>query len=250
MPGDGARAEADLFLERLVTLKVLPIVEISAPQRAVELAEVLEQAGLPVIEITLRTQAAGAAIQAVRSRCPNVLVGAGTIIDSPGLQAAVAAGARFGVSPGFAVKLASAARDAALPYVPGVATATEVQAALATGHRTLKFFPAEAAGGVAAVRRLGEPFGGAGVRFIPTGGINEGNAASYLALPQVVAVGGTWIAPRDDIEAGAWEAIHARARAARQLAEALTLCRSSAGTSSSPAEEHQDDQRRDRGGQR
>ncbi len=180
----------------------------------------LEEAGLPLMEITLRTRAASRAIKAVGSSCPNVLVGAGTVLDTSGLEAAAAAGAAFGVSPGFDPKLASAARNAGLTYIPGVATATEVQAALAAGHRILKFFPAEAAGGVAAVQALRGAFGAAGIRFIPTGGITEANTGGYLALPPVIAVGGTWIAPRHDIESGAWEAIGARAQAARQLAGA------------------------------
>jgi 2-dehydro-3-deoxyphosphogluconate aldolase/(4S)-4-hydroxy-2-oxoglutarate aldolase len=216
----GLRAVAGDVLERLAKLKILPIVEVSSPARAVELATVLEQAGLPLMEVTLRTPAAAAAINAVRSSCPNLLVGAGTIINASGLKAAIEAGAAFGVSPGYDPALAGAARAAGLAYVPGVATATEVQAALAAGHWTLKFFPAEAAGGVGALRALGQAFGAAGARFIPTGGIHETSAASYLALAQVLAVGGTWIAPRPDIEAGAWETIAARARAARLLADA------------------------------
>lgn len=208
------------FLECLARLKILPLAEISRPDRAVELADVLDEAGLPVVEITLRTPAAIAAIEALRRERPNVLVGAGTILDRAGLKAAVAAGATFGVSPGFDPELSRAARDAALAYLPGTATATEVQAAVAAGHRVLKFFPAEAAGGLAAVQALGGAFGVADVRFVPTGGISASNAASYLGDPRVLAVGGSWIAPRHDIEAGAWEMILGRARAARHLADA------------------------------
>jgi 2-dehydro-3-deoxyphosphogluconate aldolase/(4S)-4-hydroxy-2-oxoglutarate aldolase len=213
------QARPGRFHERLAALRVLPIVEVSSPERAVELAVALEEAGLPLLEVTLRTPAAAAAIRAVRSSCPHVLVGAGTIIDSSDLEAAVEAGAAFGVSPGFDSRLAGGAREAGLAYVPGVATATEVQAALASGHRTLKFFPAEATGGAAALQALGAAFGGARVSFIPTGGIHQASAPRYLALEQVLAVGGTWIAPCHDIEAGAWAAIGARARAARQLAD-------------------------------
>lgn len=129
----------------------------------------------------------------------------------------MSAGARFGVSPGFDRELSQAARDAGLPYLPGAVTATEIQAALAAGHRILKFFPAEASGGLPVLRALAGPFASAGLRFVPTGGIGEGNAAEYLAHPQVLAVGGTWIAPRADVEAGAWEPIAARARAVQAL---------------------------------
>lgn len=205
------------LIESLARARVVPVVQIGSVTAAVELAGLLETAELPILEVTLRTETAAAAIEAVRSARPNVLIGAGTILDRRGLAAAIAAGAEFGVSPGFDPALSAAADRAGFAYVPGVATATEVQAAWAAGHRLLKFFPAEAAGGVSTIRALVGAFGHTGLSFIPTGGIAAQQVGAYLAQRGVAAVGGTWIAPADDIDAGAWDRIARRAAEARQL---------------------------------
>jgi 2-dehydro-3-deoxyphosphogluconate aldolase/(4S)-4-hydroxy-2-oxoglutarate aldolase len=170
--------------------------------------------------VTLRTAAGLEAIAAIGSAHPDVLVGAGTILDRAALEGAIAAGAAFGVSPGFDAELSAGAAEAELPYVPGAATATEVQAAVRAGHRLVKFFPAEAAGGIATVRALGAPFAFTGLRFMATGGIGADNAAAWLAEPLIAAVGGSWVARERDLLEGAWEAISERARAAAALAAA------------------------------
>lgn len=189
---------------------IVPVVEIERASDAVELARVLADAGLPAMEITLRTSAALEAIRLVRGSVPDVLVGAGTILTPAAAEAAMDAGAAFGVSPG----LSEAARYSAScgwPMIPGVVTPSEILAALDAGFDHLKFFPAATYGGAAAVRSLAGPFSGAGVKFMPTGGISRDDTADYLALPSVFAVGGTWIAPRADISAGRWDGIRERA---------------------------------------
>lgn len=207
----------ETVLDRVREARIVPVVEVPDPEVAVRLAAVLVENGLPVVEITLRTPAALEAISAVKDALPEVVVGAGTIFDPGALDRAVAAGACFGVSPGFDRKLSDAARAAGFPYVPGTVTASEIQAALTSGHQLLKFFPAEASGGVAALRALYAPFAPSGVAFMPTGGISAENAADWLATPGVVAIGGSWVASRRDLEAGRWEEIAARARDASRL---------------------------------
>jgi 2-dehydro-3-deoxyphosphogluconate aldolase/(4S)-4-hydroxy-2-oxoglutarate aldolase len=170
---------------------------------------------LPVIEVALRTSVAAAAIAAISRELPHVVVGAGTLLRAADVGLAVHAGARFLVSPGMTPELAGSALATELPYLPGVATPSEVMAARALGICVMKFFPAEALGGVAFLRALAPVF--PGVAFCPTGGIDEGNAGEYLSLPNVPVVGGSWMAPREAILAGDWARIRRLAERAAAL---------------------------------
>jgi 2-dehydro-3-deoxyphosphogluconate aldolase/(4S)-4-hydroxy-2-oxoglutarate aldolase len=191
-------------------ISVIPVLTIERERDAVPLARALFEGGLSVIEVTLRTAAAPSAIAAIARELPQVVVGAGTLLRAADIATAVHAGARFLVSPGMIPELAAAALSAELPYLPGVATPSEVMAARALGICVMKLFPAEALGGTAWLKALAPVF--PGVAFCPTGGIDEANAAEYLALPNVPMVGGSWMAPRDTIAAGDW-------RRVRRLAE-------------------------------
>jgi len=199
---------------RLAQARIVPVLTIRRLEDAVPLARALIAGGLDMIEVTLRTEAALAAIHAMAAALPEALIGAGTLTRPKEFEAVRAAGAGFAVSPGFTTELArTAAAHPELPYLPGVATASELMAALAAGFTCLKFFPAEAAGGASALRALAGPF--PEVRFCPTGGINATNAPVYLALGNVLAVGGSWVAPDDAVAAGDWRRITRLARAAR-----------------------------------
>ena len=183
-------------------ISVIPVVTIERERDAVPLARALFEGGLPVIEVTLRTPAAIAAIAAIRRDLPQVVVGAGTVQRAADVAASVQAGARFLVSPGLTPELAASALAAALPYLPGVATPSEVMAARALGICVMKLFPAEALGGIGFLKALAPVF--PGIAFCPTGGIDERLAADYLALPNVPMVGGSWMAPKAAIAAGDW----------------------------------------------
>lgn len=199
----------------LSSTPVIPVLTIRRREDAVPLVRALVEGGLKVVEITLRTDAALDAVRAVAAEVPEAVIGAGTVLDADGLENAHAAGARFAVSPGATPGLLRVAAGSDLPLLPGVATASEVMAAAEAGYTCLKFFPAEAMGGAAALRLLGGPF--PAMRFCPTGGIGPGNAAAYLALPNVVCVGGSWVAPEEAVTARDWPRIAALAREAAAL---------------------------------
>ncbi|MGM0347605.1 bifunctional 4-hydroxy-2-oxoglutarate aldolase/2-dehydro-3-deoxy-phosphogluconate aldolase [Streptomyces sp. Adlamb9] len=194
---------------------VVPVVVIAEVSDAVPVARALVGGGLRGVEVTLRTPAALEAIRAIAEEVPEAVVGAGTVITPGQVAAAVAAGARFLVSPGWTEGLLAAMRGCGVPFLPGVSTASEVVALLERGVREMKFFPAQAAGGTAYLRSLAGPLPQA--RFCPTGGIGPGNAAEYLALPNVGCVGGSWMVPADAVAAGDWARIEALARAAAGL---------------------------------
>ena len=194
---------------------VIPIITIDDPATAVPLARALVAGGLPVIEVTLRTEGALAAARAMIAEVPEAVIGLGTVTRRDHVAAALDIGARFLVSPGFSTELADLVRQSKLPFLPGIATASELMAALASGFSLLKFFPAEPAGGIAMLRALHGPFPDAA--FCPTGGIDADKAVSYLDLPNVVAVGGSWVAPRPAVIAKDWSKITALARAASDL---------------------------------
>ena len=199
---------------------VIPVLTIEREQDAVPLARALLEGGLAVIEVALRTPAATAAIAAIAAQLPQMAIGAGTLQRAADVAAAVRAGARFLVSPGTTPELAAAALASDLPYLPGVATPSEVMAARALGICVMKLFPAAALGGVGFLKALAPVF--PGVAFCPTGGIDADAAADYLALPNVPMVGGSWMAPRDAVRAGDWRRI-------RRLAEhAATIGRAAA----------------------
>ena len=194
---------------------VIPIITIDDPATAVPLARALVAGGLPVIEVTLRTDAAVDAARAMISQVPDAVIGLGTVTRRDHIAAALDIGARFLVSPGFSAEIAELARQSELPFLPGIMTPSELMAALAVGLNLLKFFPAEPAGGIEMLRALHGPFPDAA--FCPTGGIDAAKAPSYLELPNVVAVGGSWVAPRTAVIAKDWQKITALARAACEL---------------------------------
>jgi 2-dehydro-3-deoxyphosphogluconate aldolase/(4S)-4-hydroxy-2-oxoglutarate aldolase len=194
---------------------VIPVLTLSDLEHAVPLARALVQGGLRVLEITLRTPVAIACVQAIRSNVPDAIIGVGTLAKAVDFAAADRAGAQFGVTPGLTPELAAAARGARFPLLPGVMTPTEVIAARLAGFNVLKLFPAHQAGGVGMLRALGAPF--PDVLFCPTGGITRASAPDYLALPNVVSVGGSWVAPGAMIEAEDWQGIEALARDAAAL---------------------------------
>lgn len=212
-------AHSSVIDEIMRLAPVIPVLTINRVEDAVPLARALVAGGLPVLEVTLRTPVAIAAMDAIRREVPDAIVGLGTILSASDLERAVAAEARFGVSPGLTADLAVRAGRSVLPFLPGVATASEVMEARAHGFRRLKFFPAEAAGGRAMLRGFAGPF--PDVAFCPTGGVDEGNLAEYLALPNVVCVGGSWLAGDSDMAGGRWDEITGRAERARELAAPL-----------------------------
>ncbi|KNG95461.1 bifunctional 4-hydroxy-2-oxoglutarate aldolase/2-dehydro-3-deoxy-phosphogluconate aldolase [Pseudaestuariivita atlantica] len=191
---------------------VIPVLVIEDPAKARPLAEALVAGGLPALEVTLRTPAALDVIAAM-AEVPGGVVGAGTLLTPDDVRAAKAAGATFGVSPGATDRLLDACEAEGLPLLPGAATASEAMQLLERGFSVQKFFPAEAAGGAAALKAIGAPI--PQVTFCPTGGVTPANKGDYLALPNVVCVGGSWVAPRDKVAAGDWAGIEALAREAR-----------------------------------
>ncbi|MEU8530532.1 MULTISPECIES: bifunctional 4-hydroxy-2-oxoglutarate aldolase/2-dehydro-3-deoxy-phosphogluconate aldolase [Streptomyces] len=194
---------------------VVPVVVIEDADDAVPLARALVAGGLPAIEVTLRTPAALEAIRAIAAEVPEAVVGAGTVVSAANVTGASAAGARFLVSPGWTESLLDAMRASGVPFLPGVSTTSEVVALLERGVPEMKFFPAEAAGGVAYLKSLSGPLPQA--RFCPTGGVTLASAPSYLALPNVGCVGGTWMLPKAALEAKDWGRVEALAREAAAL---------------------------------
>ncbi|MFJ3986402.1 bifunctional 4-hydroxy-2-oxoglutarate aldolase/2-dehydro-3-deoxy-phosphogluconate aldolase [Streptomyces fungicidicus] len=194
---------------------VVPVVVVEDAADAVPLARALVAGGLPAIEVTLRTPAALDAIRAIAGEVPDAVVGAGTVIAPEQAGEAVAAGARFLVSPGWTDTLLAAMRASGVPFLPGVSTTSEVVALLERGVREMKFFPAQAAGGTAYLKSLAGPLPQA--RFCPTGGIGPDSAPDYLALPNVGCVGGSWMLPADAVAGGDWDRVERLAREAAGL---------------------------------
>lgn len=194
---------------------VIPVIVIQELEHAVPLAEALVAGGVKVLEVTMRTPVALAAIEAIARAVPGAIVGAGTIRSAADARAAKAAGSLFGVSPGYTAAVGAACRAAGLPLLPGVATASEVMAAQADGLAFLKFFPATAAGGIPMLKALAGPF--PDVAFCPTGGITPETAPQFLALPNVKVCGGSWLTPADAVAAGDWARITRLAREAAAL---------------------------------
>jgi 2-dehydro-3-deoxyphosphogluconate aldolase/(4S)-4-hydroxy-2-oxoglutarate aldolase len=204
---------SDLF-DRIAAIGVVPVIAIENAAQAVPLADALLEGGLPLAEITFRTTAAAEVIATLRDKRPELLVGAGTILDSASLDAAKASGALFGLAPGYDAEIVAEAGRIGLPFAPGIMTPSELGAALKQGARLCKFFPAGIAGGPTALAGISTPFAHLGCRFIPTGGVTEANLPDWLAVKDVLAVGGTWIATTIDIANGRWAEIAAKARAA------------------------------------
>jgi len=204
----GARSLASI----LAASPVIPVVTIGEAAHAVPLAKALVRGGVRVIEVTLRTDAALKAIEAIATDVPDVLLGAGTVVTEANLRDAEQAGAAFAISPGSTPALLSAAERAKIPFLPGVATPSEIMRAVDAGFDRLKFFPAAVFGGTDALKAFAGPF--PSLRFCPTGGISAENAARYLALPNVVCVGGSWLTPPAAVAAGNWGEIERLAREA------------------------------------
>lgn len=185
----------------------MPAATVERVDAAVPLARALLDAGLDIIEITFRTDAAEEAIRAIVNEFPDMLVGAGTVLTTEQLDRAMAAGIRFAVAPGLNEDIVRAAQAGGIAFMPGVATPTEIDRALSLGCRLLKFFPSEALGGVKTLKALAGPYSHTGVKFIPTGGISASNGPSYLALPVVAALGGSWMVKKDLVNEGNWAEI-------------------------------------------
>ena len=201
-------------VDRLTGKRIVPVAVIDSVENAVPLARALAEAGLPVIEVTLRTPSALECVRAIRQHCPDVLVGAGTILDVSQVKAAIAAGAHFGVSPGTNDAVVKAARRQQWFFLPGVMTPSEVDKALGLGCSLQKFFPADKAGGPGMLKSLAGPDAHTGVRFVPLGGVSAVNMEEYLALPIVAAVGGSWVCDARLVAEKRWSDITALAKEA------------------------------------
>jgi 2-dehydro-3-deoxyphosphogluconate aldolase/(4S)-4-hydroxy-2-oxoglutarate aldolase len=208
------------IITRIAELKIIPVVALDAVEDALPLCRALDAAGLRIVEITFRTAAAREALAIVTRELPHLTVGAGTVTQVEELEAARNAGARFAVAPGFNPKIVRHAQEMDFPFFPGVCTPSEVESALDANCRVLKFFPAEAIGGVRMLKALNGPYQHLGVQFIPTGGIEASNLREYLTTPGVVAVGGSWMVSPLLIRARKWDAI------TRITSEAMNVIRS------------------------
>jgi 2-dehydro-3-deoxyphosphogluconate aldolase/(4S)-4-hydroxy-2-oxoglutarate aldolase len=209
----------EAYLERIRRCGVVPVITVPDAEAAVPLAQALQDGGIDVVELTLRTAAGAKAIEAVARSCPDVLVIAGTLTRPEHFATVRDAGAVLAVSPGFSESLHEAAEQAGLPWLPGIATASELMRALAVGRSRVKFFPAELAGGVKMLKALAGPFPEA--RFCPTGGVDTGNLKDYLTLPQVICVGGSWLVPLKAVTERNWSFIRDEAGKARHLVDSL-----------------------------
>lgn len=202
-------------------LGVIPVIAIEEPENALYLADCLIEGGLPVAEITFRTKVAGIVIETLRKKKPELMVGAGTILTVEDLLKSRDSGAIFGVAPGFDPVLVAKARELGFHFFPGVMTPSEIDRGVAEGLRILKFFPSEAAGGLNMLKAVSAPYAHLGIRYIPTGGINAGNLSSYLEFDRVIAVGGTWVAKKDEISDKQWEKIKATVKEAVSIVKQI-----------------------------
>ena len=205
------------IFSRIAQLGVVPVIAIEKADAAIPLADALLEGGLPVVEITFRTAAAAEVIRKIAKERPKVIVGAGTVLTSANLEAAKASGAAFAVAPGLNPQTVKQAQSLGLPFMPGIATPSDIELGLSIGCKHLKFFPAEALGGVGMLGALSAPYKHTGIRFMPTGGVNTTNLESYLKLEIVAAVGGTWIAKKEDLANGKWDDVKNRCRSALEV---------------------------------
>jgi 2-dehydro-3-deoxyphosphogluconate aldolase/(4S)-4-hydroxy-2-oxoglutarate aldolase len=203
-------------LHALRQIKIVPMIVIDDPLNAVPLARALSDGGIPCVEITFRTSTAAEALRRIAAECPEVLIGAGTVLTPEQAAWAKAAGAQFVVSPGLNLRVVDYCLTHKIPVFPGVCTPTEVEAALGKGLHALKFFPAEPIGGLPYLKAIAAPYGD--VEFIPTGGITTANMPSYLTFKKVIACGGSWLAPAERIAARQFDRIRDEARAASEIA--------------------------------
>ena len=208
------------MIERILAKRIVPVVVLDRAEDAEPLAEALLAGGLDIMEITFRTAAAEESIRRIAARYPEVLLGAGTLLDDSQVQRAKDAGAVFGLAPGLNPRTIAKAREVGLDFSPGVMTPGEVEQALSLGCKLLKFFPAETAGGTGMLKALAGPYGHTGVKFIPTGGITSANLPDYLKLPVVAAIGGSWMVDKQLVNEGKWEEITRLTREALAAAAA------------------------------
>jgi 2-dehydro-3-deoxyphosphogluconate aldolase/(4S)-4-hydroxy-2-oxoglutarate aldolase len=209
------------ILERIQKERIVPVIAIERVEDAVPLCQALKAGGLTVAEITFRTKAARDAIKTVAREFPEFTLGAGTVTTLAELEAAMAAGAGFAVAPGFNPRIVRSAQELGLPFFPGIATPSDIEGALELGCEVLKFFPAGALGGIPYLKALQAPYNHRGVRFIPTGGVELDNMNDYLALPGVVAIGGSWIVKKDWLQAANWKMVTDATRQAVEKAASL-----------------------------
>lgn len=209
------------MIKTLGSAGIIPVIVIDDIEKAVPLARALVKGGLPVLEVTFRTACAAEAIAKIKAEVPGAVLIAGTVLKMEQLVAAKAAGAEACVAPGFDPEIVSAANRLGIPFCPGVATASELSQALALGCQMVKFFPAESAGGVKYIKDLLGAFRWTGVKIMPTGGVKLSNVGDYLAVPEIICCGGTWIAPKDAVAAGDWAAIEKLASDAAALVRQL-----------------------------
>ena len=207
----------DCVFQTIARCGVVPVIAIDRVEAAIPLADALLDGGLPIVEIAFRTSAAAAVIETICRHRPELLVGAGTVTTVDNLKAAMAGGAKFGVAPGLNPRIVDEARLAGFPFMPGVCTPSDIEQALTHDCTILKFFPSEPFGGVKMIKALVAPYGHLGIRFVPTGGVNMSNLAAYLAVDAVLAVGGTWIAKKEDLADGKWSQIRGRCEKAVEL---------------------------------
>ena len=209
----------DKIIEKISAMGVVPVVAIENASDAGRLGDALIEGGLPCAEITFRTAAAASAIRTLCNSHPGILVGAGTVLTKLDAETAVDAGASFVVTPGFDGDLVDWCLGKRIPVIPGVMTPTDINAAINRKLNVLKFFPAEAAGGVKTLKAISGPYGN--IKFVPTGGITLGNLEEYLSLPNVVACGGSWLVKKDDISSGEFDKIESLVREAVQLVDRI-----------------------------
>ena len=209
------------MVKTLGSAGIIPVIVIDDIEKAVPLARALVKGGLPVLEVTFRTACAAEAIAKIKAEVPGAILIAGTVLKMDQLVAAKAAGAEACVAPGFDPEIVNAANRLGIPFCPGIATASEMSQALALGCNMVKFFPAESAGGVKYIKDLLGAFRWTGVKIMPTGGVKLSNVSDYLAVPEIVCCGGTWIAPKDAVQAGDWAKIEQLAADAAALVKTL-----------------------------
>ncbi|MEO5712221.1 MAG: bifunctional 4-hydroxy-2-oxoglutarate aldolase/2-dehydro-3-deoxy-phosphogluconate aldolase [Luteolibacter sp.] len=210
------------MIDRILAKRIVPVVVLDSAEHAEPLAEALLAGGLDIMEITFRTAAAEESIKRIAARFPEILLGAGTLLETDQVQRAKDAGATFGLAPGLNPNIIAKAKEAGLQFSPGVMTPSDVEQALSLGCKLLKFFPAEAAGGTNMLKSLAGPYGHTGLKFIPTGGITSANLASYLKLPVVAAIGGSWMVDKQLVNEGKWTEI---TRITKEALEAAAAAR-------------------------
>ena len=200
--------------EKLAEIKIVPVLVLNSVEEGLKVGEILVSEGLLAAEITFRTAAAESVIKAMSEKFPELYIGAGTVLNTDDLKRAFDAGAKFAVAPGFNPTVVKSAIENSYSFAPGICTPSEVEQAYELGCKFLKFFPAEAAGGISMLKSVIAPYKHLGIRFMPTGGVSEANANDYLSIPEVAAVGGTWLGKPADIVEEKWDAIREKVRQA------------------------------------